>query len=100
MSNPVSEDFTENVEEPTPPETKRGFALDRHLIGIVLGIVLAAIVYFIMPDTVPEGVAAAAPEGKEFTAEGLRITAALAILMGTWWMTDRSLSPPPPWCPS
>lgn len=33
----------------------------KHLIGIALGIVLAIVVYFLMPDELPEAVAAASP---------------------------------------
>lgn len=57
-------------------------------IGLILGIVLAVIVYFIMPSELPEAVASGAPEDAEFTAHGLRMTAALAVLMGTWWITE------------
>lgn len=42
-------------------------------IGILGGLVLAAIVWFIMPDEVPHGA---------------RVTAATASVMAVWWMTE------------
>ena len=60
----------------------------KHLIGIALGIVLAIIVYFLMPDVLPEAVAAASPEDAPFSAQAMAVTAAVAVLMGTWWVTE------------
>ena len=41
--------------------------------GLLIGVVLALLVYFLMPGDV---------------AQGARLTAATAVLMGTWWMTE------------
>lgn len=69
----------------TPVEPRR---LHRRVIGIGLGFLLAALVYWVMPDQVPQAVIDAAPEGAEFTAHGLAVTAAVDTLMGTWWVTE------------
>ncbi|HHW83390.1 MAG TPA: DASS family sodium-coupled anion symporter, partial [Actinomycetales bacterium] len=66
-------------------EPIQGARLNRKLIGIALGVILGIIVYFIMPSELP---AALQGEDMEFTAHGLRITAAAAVLMGVWWMTE------------
>lgn len=68
-----------------PVEPRR---LHRRVIGIGLGFLLAAIVYWLMPDQVPQAVLDVAPEGAEFTAHGLAVTAAVDTLMGTWWVTE------------
>lgn len=80
---------------PAPADGHRGGAtepsssvVNRHTVGTVLGIVLAALTYYLMPDALPEAVAGAAPEGTEFTAHGLRTAAATGVLMGTWWVTE------------
>ena len=49
----------------------------KHLIGIALGIVLAIVVYFLMPDELPEAVAAASPEDAPFSAQAMAVTAAV-----------------------
>ncbi|HSK60872.1 MAG TPA: DASS family sodium-coupled anion symporter [Actinomycetospora sp.] len=54
--------------EPEPPRTVR-----RHRIGLAAGPVAAVLVYLVLPATL-------APEA--------RITAAVAVLMGIWWMTE------------
>ncbi|WP_230297746.1 hypothetical protein [Actinomyces provencensis] len=69
----------------TPVEPRR---LHRRVIGIGLGFLLAALVYWVMPDQVPQAVIDAAPEGAEFTAHGLAVTAAVDTLMGRWWVTE------------
>lgn len=60
----------------------------KHLIGLTLGVVLAVVVYFLMPDVMPEAVAAKAPADAPFDAHSMAITAAVAVLMGTWWVTE------------
>lgn len=54
--------------EPEPPRTVR-----RHRIGLVAGLVAAGLVYLVLPGGL-------APEA--------RLTAAVAVLMGIWWMTE------------
>lgn len=74
-------------EKAAPLEPKR---LHRKILGIGLGLVLAVIVYFIMPDTLPQALAEATNDDGEplFTVHGLKITAATAVLMGTWWIME------------
>ncbi|MBA4505195.1 SLC13 family permease [Corynebacterium sanguinis] len=62
----------------------------RQLIGLIAGLLLAAIVYFIFPEGAPETVAQStgAKEGAEYTAEAMRVVAATTVLMGVWWMTE------------
>jgi len=61
----------------------------RRRIGLVLGVLLAVIVYLLMPSEVDSDLAAALEEsGVETTAHALRATAAIAVLMGVWWMTE------------
>lgn len=54
-------------------EPDTGGGLRRGRIGLVLGIVFAALVYLLLPDSLP-------PEG--------RTTAGIAVLMAIWWMTE------------
>ncbi|MDO5726720.1 MAG: DASS family sodium-coupled anion symporter [Bowdeniella nasicola] len=70
-----------------------GAPLRRKYIGLAVGVVLAVIVYSIMPTQLSEVLSTASAEavenGKpEFTAHGLAVTAAIAVLMGVWWMTE------------
>ncbi|MDO5495725.1 MAG: DASS family sodium-coupled anion symporter [bacterium] len=84
MSTPENQPAA--VVEPDEHEvTGTGTVFNRRIIGILLGIVLAAIVYFIMPNELPEVLTG---EDSAFTVHGLKITAAAAVLMGTWWITE------------
>ncbi|SEA25880.1 solute carrier family 13 (sodium-dependent dicarboxylate transporter), member 2/3/5 [Bowdeniella nasicola] len=70
-----------------------GAPLAKKLIGIAVGLILAVIVYFLMPDTLSEAMQAASDKAVEggkaaFTPHGLAFTAAVAVLMGVWWMTE------------
>ena len=62
----------------------------RQLIGLILGLVAAAVVYFIFPsgaaDVVRES-SGADPE-VEYTAQTMRVVAAVAVWMAIWWMTE------------
>ncbi|MCS4535554.1 DASS family sodium-coupled anion symporter [Corynebacterium sp. HS2168-gen11] len=64
-----------------PAETRR------QLIGMIGGLALAVIVYLIFPHSAVETVQAVDPE-LEVSYQALRVTAAIAILMGAWWMTE------------
>lgn len=59
----------------------------RQLIGMLVGILLAIVVYFIFPASAANMVNELDPELKT-TDSALRITAAVAVLMGVWWMTE------------
>lgn len=62
----------------------------RRLVGIVLGLVLAAIVYVVMPDQLTGSLTEALNDDgtPRFTPHGLKMTAATAVLMATWWVTE------------
>lgn len=62
----------------------------RQLIGLIAGIVLAVLVYWIFPSGAAETVAQSpgAKEDVEYTAQAMRVVAATTVLMATWWMTE------------
>lgn len=55
---------------------------DRHVIGLVVGPLLAVLVYLAMPDYALEGAAA------DFNERSAAAVAAVLVLMGVWWMTE------------
>lgn len=62
----------------------------RQAFGLILGLALAALVYFIFPSDAPETVlqsAGADPE-VDYSHQAMRIVAATTVLMGAWWMTE------------
>ena len=64
-----------------------------HLVrmaGLLGGPLLAVLVYFIMPDNAADIAAQGLSDDKLSTMnlDGLPIVAAVAILMGIWWMTE------------
>lgn len=70
-----------------------GKPLARKLIGMAVGVVLAVIVYLLMPENLSDALQAASDKAVEagkpgFTSHGLAFTAAVAVLMGVWWMTE------------
>ncbi|PMC67777.1 SLC13 family permease [Corynebacterium aurimucosum] len=62
----------------------------RMAIGLILGLVLAALVWFLFPSNAVETVlqSPGAKEDTEYTQGALRAVAAVTILMGVWWMTE------------
>ncbi|OFP32961.1 DASS family sodium-coupled anion symporter [Corynebacterium sp. HMSC068G04] len=62
----------------------------RMAIGLILGLVLAALVWFLFPSNAVETVlqSPGAKEDAEYTQGALRAVAAVTILMGVWWMTE------------
>ncbi|GAA1472778.1 DASS family sodium-coupled anion symporter [Corynebacterium felinum] len=59
----------------------------RQAMGMIVGLALAVLIYFIFPESAIDVVAKADPE-LEVSHNTLRITAAVAVLMGVWWMTE------------
>ncbi|MCS4492147.1 MULTISPECIES: DASS family sodium-coupled anion symporter [unclassified Corynebacterium] len=59
----------------------------REAIGLIGGLVAAIIIYLIFPQSSVELVRELKPD-QEFDYNTLRITAAVAVLMGAWWMTE------------
>lgn len=62
----------------------------RQVIGLIVGLALAALVFFIFPSNAVETVmqSAGAKADAEYTHGALRAVAAVTILMGVWWMTE------------
>ena len=62
----------------------------RMAIGLILGLVLAALVWFLFPSNAVETVleSPGAKDDVEYTQSALRAVAAVTILMGVWWMTE------------
>lgn len=68
---------------PSPLEWKRRW------IGLLLGVVLAGIVYLVFPSNGADLVNATVTDGETvYSLTSLRLTAAGAVLMGVWWMTE------------
>ena len=89
MSTPVVHDSSalsdgDLAKAPEPGEWRR------QLIGLIVGVALAALIWFIFPANAPETVAqssGADPE-VEYTAQAMRVVAATTALMAVWWMTE------------
>lgn len=64
-------------------------AWPRQAAGMIGGIALALLVYFLFPSSAVDAVSATATDPEAaYTDQAMRITAATAVLMGTWWMTE------------
>lgn len=66
------------------------FEWRREFTGLIVGIVLAALIWIFFPSNAVETVmqsSGADPE-ETYTLEGLRAVAAVTVLMGAWWMTE------------
>ena len=57
------------------------------IYGFFIGIIAAIAVYYLMPSNAGE-VAQAAAGAKKLNTNGIAIVAAVAVLMGIWWMTE------------
>ncbi|AII14230.1 DASS family sodium/dicarboxylate symporter [Campylobacter iguaniorum] len=57
------------------------------IVGLFGGILAALLVYYMMPSNAGD-IAQAAANGKKLNVDGLPIVAAVAVLMGIWWMTE------------
>lgn len=62
----------------------------RAVVGLFAGLILAAIVYFVFPSNAADVVNQANPDAENgpFELDALKLTAAVAVLMGAWWMTE------------
>ena len=72
------------------PSKHRSVWAEGRFRGIFLGIALAILVYFLMPDQLTGSLAETLNyDGTpRYTAHGLKLTAATATLMATWWITE------------
>lgn len=60
------------------------------MTGLLVGIALALLVYWIFPESAAETIQNSVgydPE-VEYSAHGMRVVAAVTVLMGAWWMTE------------
>ncbi|MFI5504723.1 SLC13 family permease [Corynebacterium kutscheri] len=86
MSTPIthessSHSLAEDAEVRDQSESRR------QITGLIVGIALAVLIYFIFPASAVDTVLSSDPE-LETNHASLRITAAIAVLMGAWWMTE------------
>ena len=93
MSTPEIHEST-NVAEGTLDEPRKGNQLVKNLVGIVAGIVLALIMYYVFPRELPDSLvqSMADAEGNlpdpAVLADNIAFTAAIAILMAIWWIFE------------
>ena len=89
MTTPQTHESTAHAEGEEDKGVKKG-ELRRQLIGIVGGLALAIIVFFIFPASSVETVmnSSGADPDAEYSHLALRTVAAVTILMGAWWMTE------------
>jgi sodium-dependent dicarboxylate transporter 2/3/5 len=60
----------------------------KKFIGLGVGLLLAVIIYFIFPSNGADLVNDASPDAETpYELDPIRITAAIMVLMGAWWMT-------------
>ncbi|MGO1948393.1 MAG: SLC13 family permease [Mycobacteriaceae bacterium] len=61
----------------------------KRFIGLGVGLLLAVIIYFVFPSNGADLVNEAHPEDENgpFDLSAIKITAAIMVLMGAWWMT-------------
>lgn len=89
MSTPdIQESTSQEAGEDTEIREQREW--HRQAFGIVLGLALAALVYFIFPENAPETVmqsSGADPEA-EYSHQAMRIVLATTVWMAVWWMTE------------
>lgn len=63
----------------------------RRIIGLIVGIVAAVAVFLLFPDNAMDAVREvgdAAEDDADYSLGAMRITAAVAVLMAVWWMTE------------
>lgn len=62
----------------------------RQVIGLFVGLAAAVVIYLLFPDGAADTVAqsAGADAEKEYSAQAMRIVAAVAVWMAVWWMTE------------
>ena len=73
------------MSNPNIPIDKQTNAIQ--FIGLIGGVIAAMLVYYIMPSNAGE-IALVAANGKTLNVNALPIVAAVAVLMGIWWMTE------------
>lgn len=88
MTTPDIHESTSQAEGMRAPAVDRKVR-NRRLVGLFGGLVLAVVVYLLMPGQARPDLADALAENEiETSAHAIRATAAIAVLMGVWWMTE------------
>jgi sodium-dependent dicarboxylate transporter 2/3/5 len=88
MTTPKIHESTDVAEGMRAPAVD-GAVRRRRLIGLGLGVVLAVLVYLAMPGEIDRALAESLTAAEiEVSAHAIRATAAIAVLMGVWWMTE------------
>ena len=89
MTTPQTHESTSRApgeldEGPAPQEWRR------QIIGLIAGLVLGGLVFFIFPANAVDAVlqSAGADPDAEYSHTALRIVAAVTVLMGVWWATE------------
>lgn len=80
-SRPAAADYN-------PPERK---VWATRIVGLVLGIAAALLIYLIFPDNAAEVAKSTITDAdklKDMNFAGMSVVAAVAVLMGVWWMTE------------
>lgn len=92
MSTPQTREADVQI-EPSPGDLTEGRdprEWHRQAFGIIVGLLLAALVYVFFPADAAETVlqsAGADPE-IDYSHQAMRVVAATTVLMGAWWMTE------------
>ncbi|WIM67889.1 DASS family sodium-coupled anion symporter [Corynebacterium breve] len=89
MSTPVVEDNTA-VPDGELSEIREEREWHRQAFGIILGLALGLLVYFVFPSNAAETVLQSSGADPEVTydATNMRIVAAVTVWMAVWWMTE------------
>lgn len=88
MSTPPIHEST-NVAEGSLDQPEKSNGLVRHFAPLVAGVIAAIIIYFIFPTNLSDALEATfADRGMETDRNTIAITAAIAVLMAVWWMTE------------
>lgn len=78
-----------NVAEGTQDTPEKTNGLIRHFLPLVAGVIAAVIIYFIFPQTLSDSLQETfAAKEMDVNRNDIAATAAVAVLMAVWWMTE------------
>ncbi|MDO4928056.1 MAG: SLC13 family permease [Corynebacterium sp.] len=86
MSTPITHESSSRALA-EDAEVRDGKERRNQYIGLFGGLLLAVVVYVIFPESAVDTVQQLEPD-TEFSYHAMRVTAAVAVLMGAWWMTE------------
>lgn len=89
MSTPITHESSEHTRA-EDTEVRDQSEVRRQIFGAILGIALAALVFFLFPSNAAETVAQSSGADPEVTydTEKMRIVAAVTVWMAVWWMFE------------